>query len=146
MTAAVLLVASVAFANPNPTPNPTPKPSLAKPAKAVVVVPGTPKPDPLRLMSDVDLGTELVRLRKANERLDKAARRDVANRLHRIGYEKYRSIETNLYHTIAVLEETKRREHDLHERIRIGRGIQRIHVSISDIRRMLDLLRLYAQG
>ena len=117
---------------------PPAKPEAPRPGKVV-------KDKPLKSMTAAELATRLAVLQAERQVLQKAAERDVRNRLHRIAYEKYRVIDSTISEDIRVLGEVKRREPDLRKRIRIGRRIDQVRHEAGEVRRMIELLRLYAK-
>lgn len=103
-------------------------------------------PVPLTAMTTVALQQMLSSQVAEFAILERSARQDVQHRLHRIAYEKYRTLDGKLAEQLELLGELKRREPDLHQRIRIGRRADNLRVKVSDVRRMIELLRLYAHS
>jgi hypothetical protein len=106
--------------------------------------PGYSTTSELHSLSDDLLNTRQAELSRFHGLLVSEARSAVERRQHRIAYLKYSDIKTVLGSAIHVLEEVKRRQPQLHERVRIARRIDKVRVQVFEVNKMLGLLRFSA--
>ena len=103
----------------------------------------TPKAETLKQMSTAQIHLQLTTLESRAADLELEAEKDVKRRFHRLGYEKYRTVENHRMRVVEMLGELQLRERDLHKRIRVGRRIDEANLAVDGVRRMIELLRLY---
>ena len=120
--------------------------TLGTPAAKKVVHLSTTLAERARLMTDKELVDRRVALDTAISFLEGAARQDLTHRLHRMAYEKYRSLESLKSENVALLGEVKRREPEFMVRIRLDREQDELKTDVEEVRRMVKLLRMYAIG
>jgi hypothetical protein len=98
--------------------------------------------DPFSVMSDKQLHKELVQLAVQRRQLESAIAADIRHRTLRIGYERYRTVESAVSDTVAVLSELRKREPDVRKRIQFKRQIDVLGRELDGVRRMRNLLKL----
>ena len=100
----------------------------------------------LNTLSDGQLDERKRSLTDCRARIESEARSAVDRQLHRIAYVKYLDVQTVLAANIRLLEEVRRRESELEDRVRLGRIIDGVVADLAEVKRMIGLLRLSAEG